>query len=154
MCTTPTPRPHTAVISALGSFAVDLPARSSNVEIKGTCTPKATEPLHIVGAGPHMHRLGRSASTDILRGGSEQNRVSVVNVPDWNFDLQQTHPVDLIVNPGDKLVTTCHFDNPTDRNVTFGERTEDEMCLDFLFAWPAPGVVNEGGAEQGTCMDP
>jgi hypothetical protein len=154
MCTTNTPRPHTAITSTLGSLAINLPPRSTNVAITGTCTPQSKEPLHVLGSGPHMHRLGKSVTTEILRGGHESERTSLLDVPNWNFESQTTHPVDLVVYPGDKLVTTCRYDNPSDKRVTYGERTEDEMCFNFVQVWPAPGLENAAQAGLGRCIDP
>lgn len=153
MCTTSTPRPKTAIVSTLGSAAINLPPRSSGVDVTGTCTPEIDQPIHVIGAGPHMHRLGRTFVTEVLRGGSESNRSAVVTVPKWSFDDQETHRADVIINPGDKLRTTCRFDNPSDKRVTFGERTEDEMCFNFLVTYPAPGLVNAGGRDANRCID-
>jgi hypothetical protein len=153
MCTTKTPRPHTAIISTLGSMGINLPPRSTGTTISSTCTPQANEPLHVIAAGPHMHRLGRKLTTDIWRGGSDSDRTSLVNVQRWNFEQQTTYPIDVVINPGDKLVTTCEFDNPTDKRVTFGERTEDEMCFNFVAVWPPPGLVNTAGVDVQRCID-
>lgn len=38
--------------------------------------------------------------------------------------------------PGDAIRTTCTFDNPYDFPVLFGEGTEDEMCFNFVMAYP------------------
>lgn len=153
MCTTSTPRPHTAMVSTLGSAAIDLPPRSSGVAVTGTCTPQIAEPIHVIGAAPHMHQLGRSFTTEILRGGNEAERTSLVDVANWDFNQQLTHTTDIVVNPGDKLKTTCRFDNPSGRRVTFGPRTEDEMCFNFVVTYPAPGLVNAGGANANSCID-
>ena len=48
-----------------------------------------------------------------------------------------------VINPGDRLETTCSFTNTTDTMVTFGERTEDEMCFNFVLAWPANALQSQ-----------
>jgi hypothetical protein len=154
MCTTATPREHTAVMSTLGSAAINLPPRSTGVTATGMCTPDTKEPLHVLAAGPHMHRLGKAFKTEILRGGLETDKVMLVEVPKWNFDLQEAYRSEQIIQPGDKLRTTCTYDNPSDKRVTFGETTEDEMCFDFVAVWPAPGLATAAGRAARRCIDP
>jgi len=146
------PRPITAVVSTLGSLAIDLPPRSSDVQVTSHCRPRLTEPVDIMGAGPHMHRLGRRLTTDVLRGGREDDVVNVVDVKAWDFENQQGYPADVVVNPGDVVRTTCTYTNDTDRRVRFGERTEDEMCFDFVTVWPAPGLAAEGSEATRRCF--
>ena len=62
--------------------------------------------------------------------------------------------VSLEVRKGDVLRTTCTYANPTSDLVTFGEKTEDEMCFDFLAVYPAPGLVNATGRSTRRCIDP
>jgi hypothetical protein len=61
----------------------------------------------------------------------------------FSFDEQQayalTPPVQLVT--GDKVITTCTYDNPTDHAVTFGENTENEMCFNFAAYYPK-GALN------------
>ena len=56
----------------------------------------------------------------------------------FNFDEQSSYPMEkeLILNTGDTVTTTCIFDNPTSRNVTFGESTTNEMCFNFAVYYP------------------
>lgn len=156
MCTASgaTLRKHTAVVSTLGSLAINLPPKSADVEVSGTCTPDTTTELHVISSGPHMHQAGTRFRTDILRGGDENARETLVEVPRWDFETQAQYPSSAVVRPGDKLRTTCTYSNPGSSRVTFGERTEDEMCFNFVAVWPAPGLVNAGGRASRRCIDP
>jgi hypothetical protein len=40
---------------------------------------------------------------------------------------------DLRLQQGDKLIWECEMDNPTDKSVTFGDRSDDQMCNLFGF---------------------
>ena len=62
----------------------------------------------------------------------------LVSVDPWDFDNQTSyrHEPPVQINPGDTLRTRCTYDNPTDSIVTFGERTEDEMCFNFALVYP------------------
>lgn len=154
LCTTETPRAHTASWSTLGTLNINIPPRSTNHTTRGTCTPATTEPIHLLAAAPHMHRYGRSIETRILRGGDPARAESLVRVDPWDFEAQRGHPVDVVVQPGDVLETVCRYDNPTATAVTFGERTEDEMCFDFVMAYPAGALATERGRERRLCIDP
>jgi Copper type II ascorbate-dependent monooxygenase, C-terminal domain len=51
---------------------------------------------------------------------------------------------EIVVGPGDRLTTTCTYENDTSRIITFGQGTAQEMCYNFVVAWPA-GSLNTGG---------
>lgn len=104
----------------------------------------------------HMHTRGTSAKMGIIRadGGRE---VNLLDIPEWAFAWQETYlfrkPVRLY--PGDELYLECHFDNTADnqpvidgaplpvRNVTWGERTIDEMCLGNVLSVRVPDEYAE-----------
>jgi hypothetical protein len=85
----------------------------------------------------HMHTLGKSVRLSVVRlDGSE---TCLVDIPAWDFDQQQTfrlaEPL-TIAGEADEIVLTCTWDNPTDREVNWGDRTEDEMCLATMYITP------------------
>lgn len=150
-CTTDTPRTHEAGIVTLGDAILSIPPRSAGHEETSTCPSWATrlvrEPLHVLGAFPHMHEYGQALYTDILRGGDPTRIDPIVHLDHWDFQdqrFQRTDP-EIVIQPGDAIRTTCVYDNPTDTTIRFGERTEDEMCLDFLMLYPI-GAVGENRA--------
>lgn len=155
LCVTPTPRKNTAVISTLGTLSIDIPAKTMGVTTSGTCTPNLTAPATILSASPHMHGRGRALKTEILRGGDPTKSEIVVDETNFDFNAQGSHtlPTPLLVNPGDKLKTTCVYDNPTSTPAYFGEKTEDEMCFDFVLSYPENGLVNTAGATARRCVD-
>jgi hypothetical protein len=140
MCTIKTPRPIEAGVITLGTTSIRIPARSTNVEVKGSCdafqTRQFSGPLHLLTSFPHMHERGVRFVTSIQRGGAT---VPVVEVRQWDFNHQVAYPHDpaaLVLNPGDTASTSCFYSNPQDREVRFGEKTEDEMCFNFLTVYP------------------
>jgi hypothetical protein len=156
MCSTQTPREHEIGTSTLGSLNIAIPPRANDHEIVGTCTPAITEPVTIVASGPHMHTRGVSLRTEVLRQGREEQIEMLVDVPHWDFESQTSYPAPggtLVVNPGDVLRTTCVYDNLSDDMVTFGERTEDEMCFNFIAAYPAGAIATERGRARALCID-
>ncbi|MBI1898616.1 MAG: ascorbate-dependent monooxygenase [Acidobacteria bacterium] len=89
---------------------------------------------------PHMHLLGRRIKVEVER---QRETESLVYIDDWDFDWQSFYtfeePVDLPA--GARIKLACTFDNssenprnPSDppKRVTWGEGTQDEMCIAFL----------------------
>lgn len=95
----------------------------------------------------HAHTRATSAKMGIIRAGTGELE-SLLDIPDWDFNWQETFlftkPVRL--NPNDQLYVECHFDNTADnqpyvngvqlppKDVNWGERTTDEMCLGNVLA--------------------
>ena len=139
-CSTPTPREKMAGVITLGTAAINIPPGAQDYEQTGTCGFFSTllwgEPMHLLGASPHMHEFGRAARTELQRflGDTEM----VTDVPNFDFENQAWYNIEpeIVVEPGDSLRTTCVYDNPTDQTVTFGEGTSDEMCFNFVLAYP------------------
>jgi hypothetical protein len=140
LCTTTEPRAHTMSVSTLGTLNIDVPAHGT-ATTSGTCTPDITEDVTIVSSGPHMHRKGVSIKTEIFRGGDPDKMETLVSVDPWNFDNQVGKNTPTVIHPGDKLRTTCSYANETDRPITFGEKTENEMCFNFISAYPAGALA-------------
>jgi hypothetical protein len=92
-----------------------------------------------------MHKLGTKFTTTLTSG---KTTTPIVDVPKWDFNDQITYPVDpatTLVRPGDTLTTTCTYTNPTDKAVTFGEKTENEMCLNFIMVYPLKAIASLKG---------
>ncbi|MEM7446729.1 MAG: hypothetical protein AAF355_00640 [Myxococcota bacterium] len=120
----------------LGHIAIDLPPRSTTT-VTNNCVPYLAQDksVQILSTTPHMHELGSSISTVIHRASGEVE--TLVSIDRWDFNSQAQYPVRIDpIRTGDSLRTTCTFSNTTDRTVTFGEKTEDEMCFNFLSVTP------------------
>jgi hypothetical protein len=103
--------------------------------------------VRIRGAFPHMHNLGTSIRADAIR--EDGSELCIVDVPRWDFHWQQSYlfaPDDTIqVANRAKIRLTCTYDNSAanqpyvdgvqqpPQDVHWGERTQDEMCLVYLY---------------------
>jgi hypothetical protein len=103
----------------------------------------------ILASNPHMHLHGQTLRTDLRR--PDGSSVCISDVPAWDFDWQRTYGVPegswIPVSMDDEIELRCTYDNPGDAELVWGERTSDEMCLDYL------GIVVpwDGGTTGGTC---
>ncbi len=85
---------------------------------------------------PHMHETGSTFSTVLTRSTGEE--IMVNSLTGWSFDAQRYYDYGGIeARVGDQLTVTCGYDNQTDSFVRAGARTQDEMCFDFIYAFPA-----------------
>ncbi len=139
ICATSDLRPNTAAVHWLGTelifgFAPGLQ------DAKGTCTPQTNVPLNVISSSPHMHRRGAHMRSIVHRASGGQE--TLIDKP-FDFDNQLIYDTPMIIRPGDTIETTCTFDNPGGF-FRFGERTEDEMCYNFVTVWPVGGMESGG----------
>ena len=113
---------------AHANFSVPPAAKgyeTSNVIKNGTKT-------RVWGVIPHMHQFGTAID---VKAGEGADARCVVNIPRWDFNWQQLYIFDankpLILDEGTPLQLRCVYDNPTQTPLTWGEDTEDEMCLNY-----------------------
>ncbi len=85
--------------------------------------------LKVWGVLPHMHQKGKRIA---VMGPNK----CLVDIPRWDFHWQQQYffKAPQLVKKGEKVTLTCTWDNPTNKVVTWGEGTTDEMCLAYLYA--------------------
>jgi MYXO-CTERM domain-containing protein len=120
-----------------GSFEIFVPPGTSRT-VEGECVLPGDDAIELVGIAPHMHRIGTSirARLDRVDGGES----CLVDVPRWDFDWQgsYTYVEPIVARPGDRIHTTCEYQNDGEQTVGWGEGSDDEMCFAFhLVAAPA-----------------
>jgi hypothetical protein len=136
MCLTKEPRPNIAGVITLGTDNIRIPPGVLNHASGSTCSnlSKSGRPITIVGTSPHMHQIGSHFTT------THADNPDLINIPDnaWVFDQQIQHPVlpRRVVQPNQALTTTCYYDNTGFLSVGFGAQTRDEMCYNFITAYP------------------
>lgn len=124
---------------------MDIPAHASDVMHQYDGDPTALvsvitdgalpagKALTVYGAGTHMHNLGTRVETRIEH--ADGSTECMVDIPRWNFhwQLQYNFVKPKTLLPGDKIHLECHWDNPGDSDVNWGESTTDEMCLGVYY---------------------
>ena len=81
-----------------------------------------------------MHVMGRHLGLTLSQGGTES---CALDVEGWDFNWQQAYfySSPISVSAGDRVTIDCTYDtSAADAITTFGEGTEDEMCLSFFYA--------------------
>lgn len=81
----------------------------------------------------HMHSLGEQFEIRVRRANGSESPVYVNT--DWEHPAFITFASPLVLAPGDALVSVVTYNNPTDRLVTFGLLSSDEMNIIFGYAY-------------------
>jgi len=129
-------RKHTAAVhTGFSRLAFTIPARAVHYEVTGTCTATVSTPVTLFSASPHAHKLAHHMRFSVQKASGER---IVMFDGSFDFEEQQAYPLAPLVElqTGDKVITTCIYDNTTDRAVSFGEDTNDEMCFNFASYYP------------------
>ncbi|AKT40931.1 hypothetical protein [Chondromyces crocatus] len=123
-----------AAVTPLPALNLNLPPGQERAEASFQFTlPAQTPEITIYGVGPHMHTLGKTMDVSAVRGDDETCLARVTN---WNFHWQSNsfYTTPIRVRGGDTLKITCGFDTTRRTEpTTWGEGTEDEMCIAFLY---------------------
>jgi hypothetical protein len=99
----------------------------------------------LIGMTPHMHMLGTRLTETLKR--QDGSEACMVDVPNWDFEWQLDYYFRDVVayGPQDQLALVCEYDNTAanqaildgkrvePRNVTWGEGSFDEMCLNYVW---------------------
>ena len=134
-------RAHTAAAHFAGSEAVCVPAGATDFQISGTCNPRTDMgEIHVLRIWPHMHQLGRRLQVALKHADG-----SSITLFDEDFDLyaQQPPAQDVVLQPGDALVTSCFYQNDGLFSVPYGVNATDEQCYAFITAWPAGALSTD-----------
>lgn len=119
---------------------LNIPAgRADHVESMNLTIPLLLD-HKVINIFPHMHLLGTEIRVDMVRGGTT---TPFIKIDQWDFNWQgpYTFTNQQSVAAGSTLRLTCKYDNspanprnPSNppKRVTWGEGTEDEMCVAFL----------------------
>jgi len=154
LCLTSKLRPKEAGTHWLGTQAI-ASLGIGEVTAGGRCTVQKES--HIIAMSPHMHVQGKYMKSIVTK--KDGSKVTITDKP-FSFDDQQIFPIntptgEIVVNQGDTIQTTCTYKG--DKAFTFGPNTTQEMCYNFVVAWPSGSLSNgTPGAVGGknTCIDP
>lgn len=117
----------------------------------------------VVATAPHMHLLGTSLSSKVVRADGTEQCLSQVD--DWDFHWQRTYTIPegqrVPLSVHDEVEIVCTYDNSAanqpvvdgvplePRDVGWGDGSFDEMCLDYV------GLLRaySGHGGTGTCAE-
>jgi hypothetical protein len=128
----------------LGDLALSIPPGSANhsesavvssalLKLTSDLNPRGTYTAYSV--GPHMHNAGTSTRLEKIAGDSSIS--CLMNLPKWDFNWQRAYnfstPITIDLKT-EKFKITCNYNTMGRTTETkFGENTDDEMCLNFVY---------------------
>jgi hypothetical protein len=132
-------RPKTATITmTLAQPLITIPPHATNQDVTGTCTHTGA-PVRLLTASPHAHKNAHHMKFTVEKKGG----MSIVMYDAaFDFSEQTTYALNppVVVEDGDRIITTCTYSNETDQTITFGENTGNEMCFNFAMYEPMNGL--------------
>lgn len=103
-------------------------------------------PIELFGLTSHTHALGSHFS---IEKWTDTGTTHLYDSFDWQHPPYMDMAPTLSLEAGEGLEWTCTWDNPTNKLVTPGKASTDEMCMTFAYAYPrdtksaAPYQCNE-----------
>ncbi|MSP72047.1 MAG: hypothetical protein EXR76_07685 [Myxococcales bacterium] len=116
-----------------------------HAETKATGNCDISEDSTLLAGMPHMHTLGESFEQKVVH--ADGTETPIISLTGWSFEDQLFYNTPTTLKPGDRIETSCVFDNPGE-TVKAGPRTQDEMCYNFAYVTPPPSSrYCDGGGE-------
>jgi hypothetical protein len=127
-------------------FGIEIDALDAESKHSRTFTNNTNEPWVVVATSPHMHLLGKEIKVTALYADGREE--CLLDIDKWDFGWQQSYtflPDEIVtIAPGDSVRLDCVYDNSAEnqpvvnqtrlesQDVTWGDGTLDEMCLNYL----------------------
>jgi len=122
---------HHARSFQLGTLDIGVPAGRTG---SASASWLAPFPMNVVWLSTHSHKHTESVDVDVIRAGTvgpEELKTVSYGEPTVNL-----YPTPLRLEPGDGFHWTCNYRNDTNRFLSFGVTSEDEMCFTVGFFYP------------------
>jgi hypothetical protein len=120
-----------------------IPPYQREYRTAGYCSMDCTkemfpkEGIHVVSVMLHSHLAGRKLKLRHIRAGKELPPLAQDDHYDFNYQQSRALSQDVIILPGDGLVTECTYSTVGRNKPTFGGySTKEEMCLAFVLHYP------------------
>jgi hypothetical protein len=127
------PMDNSAIIMTMSDSTFQIPPQSEGytTEVLSDVPQRAT----VWAVAPHMHLLGKSSRIEVQRANGDTE--CLLDIPKWDFNWQQFYffdsPAGVQLEAGDRVSFSCTWDNTLDKTVGWGDGTEDEMCISYLY---------------------
>ncbi|XP_068433572.1 DBH-like monooxygenase protein 2 homolog [Clinocottus analis] len=151
-----------------GMLNYNIPPKANQFHTYGVCNTSLLSQLldpvpelQVFAVLLHTHLAGRKIRVGHYRNGQQIDFLALNE--QYNFEIQQFASLGSIKNikPGDEIAVECTYNTIDRTNVTrMGLSTTDEMCLAFLFYYPAINIAtcvshpNTSMSEDVTTSDP
>eukprot|EP00928_Gymnodinium_smaydae_P071257 TRINITY_DN54898_c0_g1_i1.p1 TRINITY_DN54898_c0_g1~~TRINITY_DN54898_c0_g1_i1.p1 ORF type:complete len:869 (-),score=111.65 TRINITY_DN54898_c0_g1_i1:284-2890(-) len=125
-------RPKVMSQLTLMNLKINVPGKTYGYVHRSHCPSECTKKMgaiRVARAGFHAHAHTSAATLRHIRNGVEMEPILHVQPYD---DSLAFSAVDRTIQPGDELIMDCVYNNDMDKEITFGEAIEQEMCIATL----------------------
>ncbi|CAD5226537.1 unnamed protein product [Bursaphelenchus okinawaensis] len=128
------------------SDANSIPPRQKDFTMSGVCVPECTRHLPkdgilIFATQQHAHLTGRKIRTIHYRNGVKLGYINFDDHYTAHWQVIRRLEDHIHVLPGDVIQTTCSFETEHLNRWTWGGYgIEDEMCVNYMFYYPAADI--------------
>ncbi|KAF5286084.1 hypothetical protein FQA39_LY16430 [Lamprigera yunnana] len=140
-------RAYDAGVIELGLEYTDkmaIPPGQESFALTGFCVSECTavslspNGIIIFGSQLHTHLTGIRVKTRHIRNGHELPELNRDDHYSTHFQEIRRLKRDVLILPGDSLITTCDYDTTDRENITLGGfAISDEMCVNYIHYYPA-----------------
>mmetsp|Transcript_53968 Transcript_53968/g.101216 ORF Transcript_53968/g.101216 Transcript_53968/m.101216 type:complete len:617 (+) Transcript_53968:45-1895(+) len=143
-----------------------LPAGEADYALPSAVLPSGctnqwdVEEITVLGVMHHAHLLGKKLALHVTRNGEYLGEMRREKYYDFNHQSLEGSSVAKL-RRGDELTLTCSYDTTSRTEpTTFGDLTQDEMCLAYFLHYPAQKVRRsiflraQGDSRVTICPDP
>ncbi|XP_069014865.1 DBH-like monooxygenase protein 2 homolog [Embiotoca jacksoni] len=135
----------TTGLISLSKLKLDIPPKAPQFHIYGICNTthfselvNPVPDLQVFAVLLHTHLAGRKVRVGHFRNGKQEGFLGLDE--NYNFEMQQTVNLGNVrtIQQGDEITVECTYNTSNRNEITkFGLGTTDEMCLAFIFYYPA-----------------
>lgn len=124
-----------AYIVPIADPSFSLPPRMRSVSSSNEYSLSALPiTVRAYGTFPHMHTRGTELTVERIDGDGAMSCMTDVPRWDFNWQLAYWYETPISITPEDTIRITCTWNTMTsDETITWGEGTQDEMCLNYFY---------------------
>lgn len=126
---------HPATTLFLPNTSFSLPPHQQTVVRQTTLNTYGTT-LHIFMLTSHMHKRGQDFKIYFQgKAGDSRNGQLLYESTDWEHPPIKTFDTPIVLNPGEGISTEVTYYNETNKTISFGLTSEDEMDIVFGYLY-------------------
>ena len=134
LCTRKTVRPED--VSA-GTMNIDIPSDGQPHTVTGGCEINRSWNMFTV--WPHMHQHATHQNFQVTKGGVV---TKILDNKPYSFEEQGNYQITpMLLEPGDRVETSCTYVNNTGVPLRYGDSSNEEMCFTGVYKYPAGGIL-------------
>jgi hypothetical protein len=128
---------HEADMTFVGTMDINIPSDGQPHTVTGGCALNRSWNMFTV--WPHMHQHATHQTFQVTKGGVT---TKILDNKPYSFEEQGNYPIaPMLLEPGDRVETSCTYVNNTGVPLRYGDSSNEEMCFTGVYKYPAGGIL-------------